>query len=401
MVWRSVYRLPKPPEAATIDRGAGAGRHLAAEPLPITSGGEEPKGPVREHMARQGCVKVAILGTGFWARYAHLPGLRALPDVEVTACIGRTVERGEMFAREHGIPCVYESVEALLASRDCPEMLVIAAPDTVHPAATTAALEAGVPVFCEKPLANEAVVAHQLADLAANTGVPATVGYSFRYGPAVQALRTDVRLGHLGTPWLLELFEYNAQFHPANGKAMNWKGDPAMAAAGALYEYGSHVVDIADWLAGPIEAVSVNFARVLPDARLDDIATLQMRLSPPAIGVLVASWVLTGTIPGIKIRVHGSEGLGEVELNQTLPGEQAYRRYELNGSLREEVLLEPLGEGGSAYARRHLADFVAHIDGQAPLYHSTLPTLGDGAHVQDILEGALGSTEHWAAIRRT
>jgi predicted dehydrogenase len=341
-----------------------------------------------------------MLGTGFWARYAHLPALRALPDVEVIACIGRTVERGQAFAREHGISRVHESVDALLASDDRPDMLVVAAPDTVHPAATTAALRAGVPVFCEKPLANEAAVAHQLADLAARTGVPATVGYSFRYGPAVQALRTDIRLGRLGTPWLLELFEYNAQFHPANGKPMNWKGDPAMAAAGALYEYGSHVVDIADWLAGPIEALSTSFTRVLPGARLDDIATLQMRLATPAIGVLVASWVLTGTIPGIRIRVHGSEGLGEVELNETLPSEQAYRRYELNGSLREEVPLEPLGDAGSAYARRHFADFVARIRGEEPLYHSTLPSLADGAHVQDVLETALGATEHWATVTR-
>lgn len=346
-------------------------------------------------------MKIAILGTGFWARYAHLPGLRALPGVEVSACIGRTMERGSQFAREQGIPRVYASVDELLASADRPDMLVVAAPDTVHPAATTAALRAGVPVFCEKPLANEAVVAHQLADLAASTGVPATVGYSFRYGPAVQALRNDVRLGRLGTPWLLELFEYNAQFHPAGGKPMNWKGDPGMAAAGALYEYGSHVVDIAGWLAGPIESVATNLSRVLPGARLDDIATLQMRLAPPAIGILVASWVLTGTIPGIRIRVHGSDGLGEVELNETLPAEQEYRRYNLDGSIAENVDLEPLDQAASAYARRHFADFIALIRGDAPLYHSTLPSLADGARVQDVLETALRATEAWATVPRS
>lgn len=343
-------------------------------------------------------MKVAVLGTGFWARYAHVPALRALPGVEVTACVGRTVERAKEFAQAQGIPRVHESLDALLASEDRPDMLLVAAPDSVHPEATTKALEAGMPVFCEKPLANEALVAHQLAALAEQTGTAATVGYSFRYGPAVQALRTDVLTGRLGTPWLLELFEYNAQFHPANGKPMNWKGDPAMAAAGALYEYGSHVVDLAGWLAGPIEAVSTSLTRVLPNARLDDIATLQMRLASPAIAVLVASWVLSGTIPGIKVRVHGSEGLGEVELNAHLPGEQAYRRFALDGALREDVPLEPLGPSGPAYARRHLADFVTRIDGREPLYHSTLPTLADGARVQDVLESAIGATERWVTI---
>lgn len=345
-------------------------------------------------------MKVAILGTGFWARYAHLPALRALPGVEVTACVGRTIERARAFAAEQGIPAVFESVEALLASRDRPDILVVAAPDAVHPSAATAALEAGVPVFCEKPLANEASVAHAMADHAERMGVPATVGYSFRYGPAVQALRKDVREGRLGTPWLLEMFEYNAQFHPANGKPMNWKGDPALAAAGALYEYGSHIVDIAGWLAGPVESVSTNFTRVLPGARLDDIATLQMRLAPPAIGVLVASWVLTGSIPGIRIRLHGSEGLGEVELNEALQHEQAYRRFNLDGTLRDDVPLEPLGSAGSAYARRHFADFIAHIRGEAAPFDGTLPSFEDGARVQDVLETALGATEHWATVMR-
>lgn len=345
-------------------------------------------------------MKVGILGTGFWASYAHLPALRALPDVEVTSCVGLTTEDARAFADHEGIRRVYETVEELLNSPDRPEMLVIAAPPTVHPAATIAALEAGVPVFCEKPLANEAAVAHRLADLAARTRVPATVGYSFRYSPAVQALRTDVRLDRLGTPWLLELFEYNAQFHPRSGKPMNWKGDPTMAAAGALQEVGSHMVDIAGWLAGPIEAVCANLARVLSGARLDDIATLQLRLAPPSIGVLVAGWVLTGSIPGIKIRFHGSEGLGEVELNETLPFEQAYRRYNLDGSLGEDLPLEPLGNAGSAYAQRHMADFIAHIRGEAPLFDSTLPSLEDGARVQDVLETALGATEHWASVPR-
>src|SRR5205814_2335687 len=78
-------------------------------------------------------------------------------------------------------------------------------------------------------------------------------------------------------PWLIELYEHNPQFHPARGKAMNWKGDPAQARAGALFEYGSHVVDLAGWLVGAVRRVSTSFARVLPGARLDDIATLQLQ----------------------------------------------------------------------------------------------------------------------------
>ena len=261
-----------------------------------------------------------------------------------------------------------------------------------------AAIAAGIPVFCEKPLANDASVAHELAQLAAAAGVPATVGYSFRYSPAIQALRADIADGRLGEPWLIELFEYNAQFHPANGKPMNWKGDPAHAKAGALFEYGSHVVDIAAWLVGPPRGVSTNLTRVLPGARLDDVATLQFRFDPPAIGILVAGWVLSGSIPGIRVRLHGSGGLGEVVLSETIPGGQVYRRYRLDGSIAEEPTLDPLGDPRSGYARRHMADFIAHVSGREMRYPLTLPTFVDGARVQDVLETALVATERWGTV---
>ena len=318
--------------------------------------------------------------------------------MEVVACVGRTPARAAEFAHQEGIPAAYGSLEALLASADRPDVLLVAGPDDIHPAASLAAIDAGIPVFCEKPLANGAATAADMAAHAAAKGVPTTVGYSFRYSPAVLALRDDLLGGALGTPWLIELFEYNAQFHPARGKPMNWKGDPEHAAAGALYEYGSHVADIADWLVGPIEAVSTSLTRVLPGARLDDIATLQFRAAPPAIGVLVAGWVLTGSIPGIRIRLHGSGGLAEVELSQTLPGGEAYRRFALDGSIRQEVPLEPLGDPRSAYARRHLADFMAIVAGRPSLHPGVLPTFSDGARIQRVLEATLSATAQWVEV---
>jgi predicted dehydrogenase len=342
-------------------------------------------------------LRAVLMGTGFWAGSAHLPALRAQPGLEVTTVVGRTLERASAFAHEHSIPSASGSLDEVI-ERERPDLIVIAAPDDIHPQATRAAIASGIPVFCEKPLANDAAVAHELAALAAAAVVPATVGYSFRYSPAIQALRADLLSGRLGDPWLIELFEYNAQFHPTNGKSMNWKGDPAHAKAGAIYEYGSHVVDIASWLVGPLRAVSASFTRVLPGARLDDVATLQLRFDPPAIGVLVAGWVLSGSIPGIRVRLHGSGGLGEVLLSETIPGRQTYRRYRLDGSIQDEPELEPLGDPRSGYAERHVADFIALISGRQPRFPATLPSLADGARVQDVLETALIATERWGLV---
>ena len=343
-------------------------------------------------------MRAAIVGTGFWAGYAYVPALRAIADMELVACVSRSEEGARRFAGEHGIPATYPSLDGLIASSVRPDLIVIAGPDDMHPPAAMAVIDAGIAVFCEKPLANRADTARSMADRASREAVPNTVGYSFRYSPAIGALRADIEDGTLGEPWLMEISEYNAQFHPQLGKPMNWKGDPDKAKAGALFEYGSHAVDLADWLIGPITAVSTALARVLPDARLDDIATLQFRGRPPSIGVLIAAWVLSGSIPGIRVRLHGSRGLAEAELSQALPGGEAYRRYSLDGTIREEVPIEALGDSGSAYARRHLADFVATIDDEGGATSATLPTFADGARIQRILQTALEATDGWMEV---
>src|SRR4051794_30363181 len=187
-----------------------------------------------------------------------MPALRALPGVEVVACAGATLNEGRAFAAEQQIPASYESLEQLL-DEAAPDVLAIVAPDDVHAPATTAALERGIAVFCEKPLANAAATATQLACLQDELSAVATVGFSFRFSPALQQLKRDVEAGVLGEPWFIELYEHNAQFHPLRGRPMNWKGAPAHAAAGALFEYGSHIVDVARWLVGDINAVSTSF----------------------------------------------------------------------------------------------------------------------------------------------
>ena len=343
--------------------------------------------------------RAALIGAGYWGAHAHLPALLAQKDVLVVGVVDPLIERAQALAGAHQIAYAGTSLQTLLAEQH-PELVVIAAPTAMHVELSSLALQAGVAVLCEKPLTHSTMAAQTLAALADTTGVPASVGYSFRYAPALQALKADVVGGALGIPWLLELFEYNAQFHPSGGKPPGWKGDPTQAQAGALLEYGSHIIDLAGWLAGPIESVQSAFTRVLPGAQLDDIATLQMRFQAPAIGILVAGWVLTGSVPGIKIRFHGSEGLAEVELNETLPGGQAYRRFSLAG-VAQEAVLEKLDDPIWGYARRHGADLIRIVRGEPPLYPHTLPSFHDGLAMQQVINAALAAGTGWVEVART
>lgn len=341
-------------------------------------------------------VRCGLVGAGYWMRQALLPALRAQAGVTLVGCVAADEAEAARFTAEADAGRPFPSLDALLAER--PDLVVIATPDHLHAGAVTAALEAGVAAYCEKPLANDTASALALATLAERTGLVATVGYSFRFTPALQALRRDLHAGRLGTPWLIELSEHNPQFHPHGGKPANWKHDPAQAAGGALFEYGSHVLDLAAWLLGPVAGVSSTLQRVLPGARLDDIATVQMAFAGGATGLLVASWVLTGGFPGIRIRLHGSEALAEVWVDDRLPGGHRYCLTPAFHPGREEVGLAPMAEPRTEAVGRHMADLVALLDGRTPAHPDTMPTLRQGAEVQAVLDAALAASTVLRAV---
>lgn len=341
-------------------------------------------------------LRCAIVGTGNWAATALLPALRAQAGVDVIACVGGSLEEAQQFANEHAVQQAYPTLEQMLA-REKLDVAVVATPDHVHAIAVKALLKAGVAVYCEKPLSNDSPTAHELVALQQTIGIPATVGYSFRFNPAVQAMKADLDAGKFGDIWLIELAEHNPQFHPHSGKPMNWKGDPSQAAGGALFEYGSHVIDMGAWLLGPISRVSSSFKRVLDGARLDDIATLQLDFVSGAQGMLIASWVLSGGFPGTRVKLHGSEAVGEVLIDHRLPDGQSYffaPACTPGGGNRQ---VAAMADRRSDAATRHVTAFIASVRKKgAP--DSTLPTLAQAAHVQDVLTAALRAEKQWQDV---
>ena len=341
-------------------------------------------------------MRCALVGVGFWSKSALLPALRAQPHAEVVACVSGSLEEATVFAAKELIPSAYRSLAAMLDAEKL-DFAAVATPDHVHAEAVAALLRAGVPVYCEKPLANDGPTAHELVALQRSTGVPATVGYSFRFNPSVQALKRDLDAGRFGEIWLIELAEHNPQFHPDGGKPMNWKGDPAQAAGGSLFEYGSHVIDMGAWLLGPIARVSTSLKRVLPGARLDDIATMQLQFENGTTGLLIASWVLSGGFPGTRIKLHGSRAIGEVLLDDRMPNGQSYRVSLANLPVGSDETVEPMREPRSDATRRHIAAFLATASGTSAM-QSTLPTLSQAAHVQDVLAAALRAEDSWQSV---
>src|SRR5713101_6714409 len=106
-------------------------------------------------------LRVGLIGAGANTKLRHIPGLRALPDVEIVAVCNRRPESTAAAAREHGIPRTYERWEELVADPAI-DAVVIGAWPYLHCPITLAALEAGKHVMTEARLALNAAEARQM-----------------------------------------------------------------------------------------------------------------------------------------------------------------------------------------------------------------------------------------------
>lgn len=191
-------------------------------------------------------VRWGILGTANIARAAFLPGVRAAGGVPA-AVAGRDAERTRGYAAEHGIERAITGYQAMIEDGDI-DALYIALPNSLHAQWTTAALEAGKPVLCEKPLCGLLADTEQVLEAARRTGTLLWEAFVFPFGEQLDRLRTLVRDGAIG-----ELREIQSDFHFLVRRAENIRLSADLQ-GGALLDVGCYPVRLAQEFFGEHDA---------------------------------------------------------------------------------------------------------------------------------------------------
>jgi predicted dehydrogenase len=248
-------------------------------------------------------VGVGVLGYG-WISRAHAHALHTLnhldplpAGVRLVALAGRRREPLEAAATELGFERWTTSWAELL---DDPEVDVIANLAAVdgHAEPSIAALRAGKPVLCEKPLAATVEDARAMRDAADEAAVANAVGFNYRYMPAVALAKELLDAGRLG-----ELRHYRAlylqDYQIAGGQPRSSGG------AGAVLDY-AHLVDMLRFLVGEPDAVTARTASFVSD--VDDAYAAMLELPGGALATLEASRVASGWKGRHRIELNGSEG---------------------------------------------------------------------------------------------
>ena len=112
----------------------------------------------REGMSK---VRVGVIGSSWWSEVMYLPNIRAQPDAQLVASCARGVPHARDVALKYDIPKIYTDYQALIGQGDV-DAVVVCTPDDLHHPMTMAALQAGLHVLCEKPLASNAAQAEDM-----------------------------------------------------------------------------------------------------------------------------------------------------------------------------------------------------------------------------------------------
>jgi predicted dehydrogenase len=189
--------------------------------------------------------------------------------------------------------------------------LVIATPSAMHAEQCMAALDRGVAVFCQKPLARNAPECRRVVEAARAANCLLGVDLSYRHTAGMQKIHELIRGGALG-----RVFAIDVVFHNAYGPDKPWFYDPKLSGGGCIIDLGIHLVDLALWAMDfpRVEKVSSRlFARGAPlrdrTRHVEDFATARIDLANDATVHLDCSWRLhAGCDARIEAAFYGSEG---------------------------------------------------------------------------------------------
>jgi predicted dehydrogenase len=269
----------------------------------------------------------------------YLPSFAADPRAAVVAVCGRNRERAEAVAKQYEVPRVYTDYREMIEKGGL-DAIVVSAPDDLHYRMTMDALDAGLHVLCEKPLALNATQAREMVEKAEQAGVKHMVFFAWRWMPHFQYTKQLIDEGYVGRG-------YHTQFHFFAGfgrnRNYNWRYDRTRA-NGLIGDLGSHMIDLARWYLGDVRRVSAHLSTFVERESADgqplepnsDSAQLLVEFESGAQGMIYLSALAHVGERGAEVgaTLHGEGGTLEVEF--TLPS------AELRGVRHDEQRIAPI-----------------------------------------------------------
>lgn len=346
-------------------------------------------------------VRLGLVGLGNIGRH-HATQLRTLP--EGAALVGGmdiAAAARERFRTEFEVP-TYADHEELFAAVDA---VIVTTPNRFHEEYAVAALEAGLDVLVEKPLAHDLASAERIAAAERDAEGFCMVGFHNRFGSPAQVLRGRIDDGRFGDVYHVEANYVRRRGVPGRG---SWFTDRSVAGGGALVDIGTHAIDFALYVLGYPEVVEVSgTTRAAFGTREDytaidqwgapgdgtvdveDSATALIRCADGQTVSLEVAWA-SNRPPNNAIVVRGTEaGASFDHVDGDL---ELYETSDLGTAHFTDSSVETSEESGHRAEQRRFVEAV-RTGGPAPV------PVQEGIAVQRVIDAVYRSSETGRAVR--
>lgn len=335
-------------------------------------------------MSERSPVRVGIIGAGAISQLVHLPILTERVDVDVVALSDADVHKAETLSRRFGVPVVMDTDELLRF--DEVDALVLCTPNHLHEEMAVTALEAGLNLLVERPLASTSEGAERVIEVAETEGLVLSVGVPHRFRPEVAALRSFVEGSELG-----EVFAARASWltRKLPGQRGSWRSNRESAGGGSLVELGISALDLCLWPLGFPDVAKVSCALASDGDAVEHSGSLLLHTSGGmAISVEVSNRLFARE-DRYYLRVMGSEG------SAAIPPLEVYKL--LGGRPMDVTPRQPLpqsGENPYTNAYRRLLD--AWVRSLLGLAEAEIPR--EQVTIMKIIEAAYRSAESGSEV---
>ncbi|HEY4729344.1 MAG TPA: Gfo/Idh/MocA family oxidoreductase [Actinomycetes bacterium] len=382
-------------------------------------------------------IGVAVIGAGMAGR-SHAAGYRSastlygegLPEIRLAAIADVNPAFADDTARRFGYQRAEGGWEAVAAADDVDVVSVVVA-NPLHRQIVEGLLAAGKHVLCEKPMAPTVEDAEAMVAAAAASGRETGVGFVFRRSPAIAAVRDQLASGAIGRP-----LHFNGHYwcdygvDPRAPMSWRYKGGPG---SGALSDIGSHLIDLAEFVCGPIVSVrgaalpTVIGERALPlgaavghaaaelsdktePVENEDLVTFTASFASGATGTLSASRVAYGLANSLGFEVFTESGAATFDLaragefgfiDPTPAGPtQGYRQVLVGPAHPYLTRGMPMDFPGVGYGQNDLFSFQARAFLEQVAGLDRLPrvaSFGEGPHNIRLLDAVAASAKNGGA----
>ena len=339
-------------------------------------------------------LRVGVVGASWYSDLRHLPALKSHPHAETVAICDIVRDRAEEMAKKYDIPLISSDYREVIDKGNLDALLVVT-PDDTHHAITMDALDAGLHVLCEKPLAFNARQAKEMYEKAEEVGVKHMTFFTFRWPPHYRYLKELINGGYVG-----RCFDCHISLFTdfSRGGEYSWHYDRKHG-NGMLSEYGAHMIDLARWLVGDIAKVNSHLHMFLnrpgPDGGVldptNDSVMLSIEFENGTQGSMqLSSLAYIGT-RGMdqRITLHGESGTLEAratftsaEIRGVRDGEKEFRPLPVPDRILEGVDKANPFHVISQFTGDYL--FIDSILQDQPIS----PSFYDGLKAQEVIDAA-------------